>query len=133
VQRPWRCAAYWLASHDFFSLFSLEPRTTSPGIALPIMDWALSHWSLIEKMPYSCISWRHFLNWGSYLSDDSSLTHKPKQYISIISHFSLFSHFYLWNSKSFCKKVSSSYSHYFDAFLQKSSTQHHHISMLSII
>jgi hypothetical protein len=30
-------------------------------------------WSLIEKMPYSWISWRHFLTWGSFLYDNSSL------------------------------------------------------------
>ena len=28
--------------------------------------------SLIEKMPYSWISWRHFLNWNSFLCDNSS-------------------------------------------------------------
>jgi hypothetical protein len=34
----------------------------------------LSHpWSLIEKMPYSWISWRHFLKGGSFLYDNSSL------------------------------------------------------------
>jgi hypothetical protein len=30
-------------------------------------------WSLIEKMPYSWISWRHFLKGGSFLCDNSSL------------------------------------------------------------
>jgi hypothetical protein len=33
----------------------------------------LPTWSLIEKMPYSWISWRHFLNWSSFLCDNSSL------------------------------------------------------------
>jgi hypothetical protein len=28
--------------------------------------------SLIEKMPYSWISWRHFLNWSSFPCDNSS-------------------------------------------------------------
>jgi hypothetical protein len=35
-------------------------------------------------MPYSWISWRHFLNWSSFLCDNSScvkLTHKTSQYI----------------------------------------------------
>ena len=30
-------------------------------------------WSLIEKMPYSWISWRHFLKGDSFLCDNSSL------------------------------------------------------------
>lgn len=30
------------------------------------MCWALPHWTLIEKMPYSRISSRHFPNWGSF-------------------------------------------------------------------
>jgi hypothetical protein len=36
--------------------------------------WAVPppNWSLIEKMPFSWISSRHFLNWSSFLSDDSS-------------------------------------------------------------
>jgi hypothetical protein len=33
----------------------------------------LPTWSLIEKVPYSWISWRHFLNWSSFLCDNSSL------------------------------------------------------------
>jgi hypothetical protein len=37
------------------------------------MGWALPHWSLIKKMPYSLILWRCILNWGSLLSDDSRL------------------------------------------------------------
>ena len=32
---------------------------------------AFPPWSLIEKMPYSWISWRHFLNWSSFLCDNS--------------------------------------------------------------
>jgi hypothetical protein len=30
-------------------------------------------WLLIEKMPYSWISWRHFLKAGSFLCNNSSL------------------------------------------------------------
>jgi hypothetical protein len=46
-----------------------------PG--LPAQRWhhpqgAFPPWSLIEKMPYSWISWRHFLNWSSFLCDNSS-------------------------------------------------------------
>jgi hypothetical protein len=36
MQRPWRDAAYWLAS-----LLSYKPRTISPGMAPPTMGWVL--------------------------------------------------------------------------------------------
>ena len=36
MQRPWRSAAYWLASPGCSACFLIEPRTTSPGRALPI-------------------------------------------------------------------------------------------------
>ena len=44
---------------------------------LPAQRWhhpqgAFPPWSLIEKIPYSWISWRHFLNWSSFLCDNSS-------------------------------------------------------------
>ncbi len=48
----------------------IEPKTTSPEMVPPTRG--LSPWSLIEKMPYSWISWRHFLNWSSFLCDNSS-------------------------------------------------------------
>jgi hypothetical protein len=42
---------------------------------------------LIEKMPYSWISWRHFLKGGSFLCDNSSLyqvdTKKPGSTVRI--------------------------------------------------
>jgi hypothetical protein len=38
-----------------------------------IMGSALRPWSLIEKMLYSWISWRHLLKGGSFLCDNSSL------------------------------------------------------------
>jgi hypothetical protein len=60
---PLPCSAYFL----------LEPRTTSPEMAPPTMGWALSAWSVIEKMPYSWISWRQFLKEGSFLWDSSNL------------------------------------------------------------
>jgi hypothetical protein len=49
----------------------IEPR-------LPAQRWHhpqgyLPSWSLIEKMHYSWISWRHFPNWRSFLCDNSSL------------------------------------------------------------
>jgi hypothetical protein len=46
-------------------------------------QWALPHWSLIEKIHYSCILWRHFLT-GSPFSVITAacvkLTHKTSQY-----------------------------------------------------
>jgi hypothetical protein len=63
------------------SLLSYRTETTSPVMAPPTRD--LLPWSLIENMPYSWISWRHFLNWSSFLCDNSScvkLTHKTSQY-----------------------------------------------------
>jgi hypothetical protein len=62
----------------------IEPR-------LPVQRWhhpqgALPTWSLIEKMPYSWISWRHFLNWSSFLCGNSScvkLTHNNSQYRNV--------------------------------------------------
>jgi hypothetical protein len=42
-------------------------------MAPPTVDWAIAHWPLIEKMLCSLISWKYFHNWGSFLSDDSSL------------------------------------------------------------
>jgi hypothetical protein len=50
----------------------IEPKTTRDGPPLPPQG-AFPPWSLIEKMPYSWISWRHFLNWSSFLCDNSSL------------------------------------------------------------
>jgi hypothetical protein len=38
-----------------------------------ITELGPSPWSLIEKMPYSHISWRHFLKGGSFLCDNSRL------------------------------------------------------------
>ena len=72
MQRPWRDVAYWLASSGLFSLLSYRPQdyqprdgTTHHGPSHPL--------SLIKKMPYSWISWRHFLKRGSFLCDNSSL------------------------------------------------------------
>jgi hypothetical protein len=66
-------AAYWLALMACSACFLIEPRTTSLGMAPPTVGCALPQWSLIEKMPYSWISWRHFLSCALFLSDDSSL------------------------------------------------------------
>jgi hypothetical protein len=54
------------------SAFSLiEPRLTAQRWSNP--QGAFPPWSLIEKMPHSWISWRHFPNWSSFLGDNSSL------------------------------------------------------------
>lgn len=46
-----------------YSPYSLiESRSTSLGLVLPTRDWSLSHQSLMKKMPYRQILWRHFLN-----------------------------------------------------------------------
>ena len=37
------------------------------------MGWALHYSSLIKKIPYSWISWRNFLNCGTFISNDFSL------------------------------------------------------------
>ena len=59
---------------------------------LPAQRWhhpqrAFPPWSLIKKMPYSWISRRHFLNWSSFLWDNSScvkLTHnQPAQHLCV--------------------------------------------------
>lgn len=59
------------------SAFLTEPRTTSLEMAPPTMGWAIPHQSLIKKMPntfaHNQILWRHFLNEGSFLSNDSRL------------------------------------------------------------
>jgi hypothetical protein len=47
--------------------FLVEPRMTSPGVVSPIVGWALPHCSLFETLPYSWMSWRHFLTWGPFL------------------------------------------------------------------
>jgi hypothetical protein len=41
IQRPWRDAAYWIASLGLLSLLLTEPRTTSPRMAPPTVGWVL--------------------------------------------------------------------------------------------
>jgi hypothetical protein len=55
MQKPWRDVLYWLAQPAL-----LRTKTTSPEMVPPTGAFPPS--SLIEKMPYSWISWRHFLN-----------------------------------------------------------------------
>jgi hypothetical protein len=51
--------------------FLIEPKTASLEMVPPTLG--PPPWSLIEKMLYSWISWRHFLKWSSFLCDNSSL------------------------------------------------------------
>jgi hypothetical protein len=71
MQRPWKDVTYWFASLVLLSLLSYGTCTTSPGMAPPITQFLLR--TVIEKMPYSWISWRYFLKGGSFLCDNSSL------------------------------------------------------------
>jgi hypothetical protein len=50
----------------------IDPKTTSPEMAPPTRGPPPSPRSLIEKMPYSWISWKHFPNWNFFLCDNSS-------------------------------------------------------------
>ena len=43
--------------------FLLELRTTRPRMASPIMGWALLHWFLVEKIPYSWIHDSWYTTW----------------------------------------------------------------------
>jgi hypothetical protein len=72
----------WCRSHGGMFLTGLLPLACTACFLveprLPAQRWshpqgAFPPWSLIEKMPYSWISWRHFPNWSSFLCDNSSL------------------------------------------------------------
>jgi hypothetical protein len=62
VQRPWQGAAYWLAFLGLHSLLSYRTQNLQPTDGILTIGWALSDLSLIKKMHYSLILWRHFLN-----------------------------------------------------------------------
>jgi hypothetical protein len=71
----------WCRGHGGMLLTGLLPLACSACSLieprLPAQRWshpqgAFPPWSPIEKMPYSWISWRHFLNWSSFLCDNSS-------------------------------------------------------------
>jgi hypothetical protein len=72
IWRPWRNAAYWITSPGLLSSLSYRTQDYQPRDDTTYNE--PSHtWSLIEKMPYSWISRRHFLKGGSFLCDNSSL------------------------------------------------------------
>jgi hypothetical protein len=82
MQKPWRDVLYWLAANSLHSLLSYRTKTTSPGMSHP--RGAFSPWSLIEKMPYSWILWRHFPNWNSFLCDKSRLCQVNTKLVSTV-------------------------------------------------
>jgi hypothetical protein len=51
-------------------------------------------WSLIEKMPYSWISWRHFPNWSTILCDNSSLCQVDTNLVSTVRESCCFFFFF---------------------------------------
>jgi hypothetical protein len=57
----------WLAQPAFLK----EPKTTSPGIAPPIIGCALPHPSLIKKLP--------FLTLAAYITKDGLIGHHWKE------------------------------------------------------
>ena len=72
----------WYRGHEGMFSTGLLPLACSAcsliNPRLPDQRWHhpqgdLPPWSLIEKMPYSWISWRHFPNWSPFLCDNSSL------------------------------------------------------------
>lgn len=69
---------YWslVCKWDLFSLISYKIQDL-------MVPWAglVHHQSLIKKMPYIPILWRHFLNWSSLLSDNSSLCQVASTFI----------------------------------------------------
>jgi hypothetical protein len=72
IQRPWRDVTYWLAFLGLLILLSYRIQDDQPGDGTS--HNGLSHlWSLIEKVSYSWISWRHFLKGGFFLCDNSNL------------------------------------------------------------
>ena len=69
--------------------FLIEPKTTSLGMA-PLTNGPSHPWLLIEKMPYSWISWRHYLEGGSFLCNNSSLCQVDTQNLPVQCCFPLF-------------------------------------------
>lgn len=69
--------------------FVIESKTTSPGMEAPIIDWALLLQSLILKIPYSSILWKHFLTWRSFLSENSSFYQVERKLASTVPFYFL--------------------------------------------
>lgn len=71
-----------IACSDYFLI---GPRTPSPWMMPPSM--ALLHQSLNKKIPYRQVLWRHFLNWGSFLSGKRSLCQVDIKFFSTLEDF----------------------------------------------
>jgi len=54
MQGSLRGAAYWLALMPCSACFLIKPRTSSPGMTPPTVDWVFPHRSLM-KMPYRLV------------------------------------------------------------------------------
>ena len=78
MQSPWRGAAYWLAPHGLLSLLSYRTQDYQPSNGAT-HNGPSQAWSPIEKMPYSWISWRHFLKGSFILCDNSTLCQVDRQ------------------------------------------------------
>lgn len=78
-QRSWRNDSDLILVASCSACLLIQPRITSPGIAMPTVGWALSHQPLIKKMAHihdhrpSC--WKQLLNRGS-LWQGNSVCHK---------------------------------------------------------
>jgi hypothetical protein len=88
----------WCRGHGGMFFTGLPPLACSAcsliETRLPAQRWHhpqgdLPPWSLIEKMPYSWISRRHFLNWSSFsvITPAVSSWHKASQYIAVDAIF----------------------------------------------
>ena len=103
MQRPWRDVPYWLASPGLLSLLSYRTQDYQPRDG-STHNGPSHRWSLIEKMPYSWISWRHFLKGGSFLCDNSSLYQVDTQnwavQMTTTVWLSLNVRFSLWSSEA---------------------------------
>jgi hypothetical protein len=51
MQRPWRNAAYWLASYGLLNLLSYNSQDKKPGVALSTIGWALPINHQLRKYP----------------------------------------------------------------------------------
>lgn len=66
-------AAYWPTLQGLLSLFSYRTQDDQPKDGTINNGLTLSYQSLINKINYSWILWRHFLSSDSLLSDKSTL------------------------------------------------------------
>lgn len=74
----------WYRSHEeemctallplaYSTCFLIVSSSTNSGMTPPTISCALTHWSLIKKIPYRWILWRHLLSWSSFLINNYRL------------------------------------------------------------